>query len=172
MWTKLWTLPHYQSSGKSKCPGCGGKEFCTKHPTCSIITCNKNHDNVDYCFECKLYPCEKYKNTNQKDSFITYLNVKKDFEKCSSSIEQYKNELNKKISILEFLLENYNNGRLKNYYCIAVNLMDLNDLEEIMNSINNELTKKEISIDSKINIITKLIEIKAKEKNIVLKLRK
>lgn len=34
--------------------------------------------------------------------------------------------LEEKIEILEFLIENYNDGRSKNIYCIAVNLLELN----------------------------------------------
>lgn len=41
--------PRYHCNGISKCPGCGGKDFNLKHPTCSVVTCNQKHDNVEYC---------------------------------------------------------------------------------------------------------------------------
>lgn len=165
--------PHYQSKGKSKCPGCGGMDFCFKHPTCSVITCNKKHDNVEYCFQCRSYPCEKYKNISEADSFISYLNVKRDFEKCNNlGIDEYINELNKKINILELLLEKYNNGRLKNFYCIAVNLLDLKDLEVVIKFITDELEKKDVNMDEKIQMIVSLLKSKAKESNIDLNIRK
>jgi hypothetical protein len=165
--------PRYQSKGKSRCPGCGGKDFCFKHPACSVIACNKRHDNVEYCFQCKSYPCEKYKNPSKVDSFVSYVNVKHDFEKCSSlGIDEYKRELNKKVNILELLLEKYNNGRLKNFYCIAVNFLELNDLEVVMKFISEELEKNDMSIDEKIQIIVSALKRKAQENNIDLKLRK
>ena len=52
--------PRFNTDGISKCPGCGGKDFSNQHPTCAVATCNKKHDNVEYCFQCSEYPCKKY----------------------------------------------------------------------------------------------------------------
>jgi hypothetical protein len=41
-------------------------------------------------------------------------------------------ELQKKKIVLGELLRNYNDGRMKNYYCIAVNLLPMMELEKIM----------------------------------------
>jgi hypothetical protein len=165
--------PSYQSNSKSACPGCGGKDFCLKHPTCPVVTCNRKHDNVEYCFECSLYPCEKYKTPNNKDSFITYQKVKHNFDKCCHiGIGEYQKELNKKVNILEELLEKYNNGRLKSFFCLAVNLLELDDLEEIMEDINKKIENKDIELSEKIKLVVALFETKAQGKNIVLKLRK
>lgn len=155
--------PNYHCNGISKCPGCGGKDFYLKHPSCSIINCNEKHDNADFCFECVLYPCERYKTKSKIDSFITYDRVLIDFEKCKKiGIENYIELLSKKEKILKYLLSNHNTGRLKSFFCLGVNLFELNDLEEIM---------KQLKRNSKINVID-LFEKKAIEKNIVLKLRK
>jgi hypothetical protein len=165
--------PHYQSEGKSKCPGCGGKDFYLKHPTCSVISCNKKHDNVEFCFQCSSYPCKKYIEVSKTDSFISYQNVKSDFDECNKcGIEHYMDRLNRKIDILEFLLKKYNNGRLKNFYCIAVNLLPLEDLDEVIKFINEVIEKNEINIDNKIKAIVNLFNEKAKENDIVLELRK
>ena len=165
--------PRYQTESESKCPGCGGKDFYLKHPTCAVITCNRNHDNVEYCFQCSSYPCEKYNRPNDKDSFISYRNVINDFEKADKEgLEQYKMELNEKVNILEFLLKNYNEGRRKNFYCLAVNLLTLEDLKEIMIVINEKVSKQNITIKDKIKQIVLLFESKANKENIELKLRK
>ena len=87
--------PHYQTQGESKCPGCGGEKFHLKHPTCAVITCNRKHDHVEYCFQCSSFPCEKYSSPSNADSFISYRNVIADFEKVKKdSLAQYKIELN------------------------------------------------------------------------------
>ncbi len=165
--------PKYNSSGVSACPGCGGNNFHLKHPTCSVITCNLNHDKVEFCYECKQFPCIKYQELSKKDSFITYLNVKRDFDKClDKGLKEYKSELNKKIKILETLLDKYNNGRLKQFYCIALNLLELSDLQIIMKSVTNELENNDLNINEKIQIIVSMLNAKAAEKNIELKLRK
>ncbi|PKM93511.1 MAG: hypothetical protein CVU84_15135 [Firmicutes bacterium HGW-Firmicutes-1] len=165
--------PRFQTKGESKCPGCGGKDFHIKHPSCAIITCNKKHSQVEYCFQCASFPCKKYSDSSNVDSFISYRNVITDFEKVSNEgLDKYKIELNQKIEILEFLINNYNDGRRKNFYCIAVNIMQLNDLENIMAEINENISKEEIPIKEKLEQIRLLFEIQASKDNIELKLRK
>lgn len=163
--------PRYQSEGKSRCPGCGGKDFHLQHPSCAVITCSKKHGDVDYCFLCKDYPCDRYQCPKDKDSFITYRNVINDMQKAiDNGIEQYKRELNEKVAFLEYLISNYNDGRKKNFYCIAVNLLDLadlNDIKECINGFDETIPQKE-----KIKMVESWFNDKAKSKNIELKLRK
>jgi hypothetical protein len=164
--------PQYNTEGASKCPGCGGKDFHLKHPSCSVISCSSKNGNVEYCPDCISYPCKRYENIGTKDSFITYRNVKKDFEKLKrDGIEVYSKELGEKIRILEFLIENYNDGRRKSFYCTAVNLMELTDLKEIIHEIENNISKTDDAEKDKIKSIVSLFEDKAKEKNIELRLR-
>lgn len=163
--------PRYQSEGTSKCPGCGGKDFHLQHPSCAVITCSKKHGDVEYCFQCKDYQCNKYKNPSEKDSFITYRNVISDMRRAMDyGIEQYQTELNEKISFLEYLISNYNDGRRKSFYCTAVNLLDLADLYDIKERIQK--LDETISPKERIKIIESWFEEKAKGKNIDLKLRK
>ena len=164
--------PRYQTDGASKCPGCGGTDFHLKHPSCAVITCTQKHDQVEYCFQCTSYPCEKYRNQSGKDSFITYQNVLTDFEKAKTEgLQQYKLEMNEKIEILEYLIHNYNDGRRKNFYCIAVNLLSLASLKEIIQEIQNTVSPLDIDNKSKIEQIIALFETKAECNSIVLKLR-
>jgi hypothetical protein len=160
--------PRFHTEGVSKCPGCGGPDFHLKHPTCAVITCNNKHDNVEFCFQCSSYPCEKYSNPGKVDSFISYRNVISDFKKAKEDIEKYKKELNEKVRILEFLIKNYNDGKRKNFYCIAVNLLKLADLKKIMKQIDKDVNIKEDMVKR----IVDLFEEKAKKGKIALKLRK
>ena len=163
--------PRYQSEGTSKCPGCGGKDFHLQHPSCTVITCSKKHGDVEYCFLCKNYPCNRYKCPSEKDSFITYRNVINDFQKAiNNGMEQYQAELNEKISFLEYLISNYNDGRKKNFFCIAVNLLDLADLNDIKEHIKK--SDETIPQKDKIKMIEAWFNEKAKSKNIDFKLRK
>ncbi len=165
--------PRYHTEGISKCPGCGGAAFHLKHPACAVITCNKNHNNVEFCFQCSCYPCERYSAPSKNDSFISYRNVISNFQKANSDgIEKYKSELNEKINILEFLINDYNDGRRKNFYCIAVDLLELSDLKEIMERINNIISKQNITHKDKIKLIISMFKDKASKENIDLKLRK
>jgi hypothetical protein len=165
--------PRYQTDGISKCPGCGGPDFHLKHPTCAVITCNINHDNVEYCFQCSSYPCQRYCEPSKVDSFISYRNVISDFKKANKiGINKYQMELNEKVHILEFLINNYNDGRKKSFYCVTVNLLKLADLKRIIEQIDEKIKNQDIDAKGKIKLIIDLFESKAKNKNIDLKLRK
>lgn len=164
--------PRYYTEGSSKCPGCGGPDFHLKHPTCAIITCNKKHDNVEFCFQCSSFPCEKYTVTSPTDSFITYKNVIGDLKKAEDNLEDYLQVLDEKIKILEFFLKNYNDGRRKNFYCIAVNLLSLEALNNILDMTKKNIATQSIDQKNKIKLILLLFEEMAKKENVELKLRK
>lgn len=165
--------PRYNVTGSSKCPGCGGPDFHLKHPTCPVVTCNKKHDNVEFCFQCSAYPCEKYAKPSEKDSFITYRKVLSDFQSArDQGLDYYKAELKEKVDILEYLLDQYNDGKHKNYYCIAVNLLDIEDLREIMEYIQTNRSMQEMEQRDKVQVMIDLFEEKALKKNIQYDLRK
>lgn len=53
----------------------------------------------------------------------------------NNGMQQYQAELAEKIVFLEYLLGNFNDGRKKNFYCIAVNLLELTDLIDKLNQL-------------------------------------
>jgi len=163
--------PRYYTDGNSKCPGCGGENFSEKHCSCSILPCIQRK-GIEYCYLCEEYPCKKYDKW-EKDSFITHQNMMKDFEKAKNiGINGYKKELNEKIKLLNDLLLNYNDGRRKSFFCIAVNLLELSDIKCVMRKLNKDTKSNDLSIKEKSNIAVKLFEAIAKEKDIVLKLNR
>jgi len=83
----------------------------------------------------------------------------------------YEAELNEKIKILKHLLENYNDGRKKSLFCLAVNLLDLQDLNAIMKQLAGT-TATETPIKEKAATAAKLFNESAEKKGITLKLRK
>ncbi len=162
--------PRYQSEGASRCPGCGGQGFAQQHPTCAVITCSKKHGAVEYCFQCRDYPCDRYLTPSDKDSFITYRNREKDMQKAAAGgVEAYQAELNEKTAFLEYLLRHYNDGRKKNFYCLGVNLLDLADLNEIKERLGN--WAEDVPQAEKIKTLAAWFTEKAASRNIELKLR-
>ena len=152
------------------CPGCGGG---AGNQSCSIAKCSLQQNSVEYCYQCSEYPCEKYEGIDEFDSFITHRNQLKDMEKAEKiGIEQYKLEMIKKADILKYLLANYNSGRQKSFFCIAVNLLDLQDVETIIKQINAQTTSNNLTLKEKSNVAVALFQVVAQQKNIILKLNK
>jgi hypothetical protein len=164
--------PRYHTDGASKCPGCGGPDFHLKHPTCAVITCNKKRDDVEFCFQCSSYPCERYLKQKKVDSFISYRNVLVDLKNAKKDITKYKTELNEKVKFLEYLIEHFNDGKKKNFYCVAVNLLKLSVLKNIMGQIDKQIKSKNIGSKNKTEFVVDLIEKEAKKEGVELKLRK
>lgn len=72
------------------------------------------------------------------DSFISHRNQKADLEKANRiGLEKYNEEQREKMQILEHLLSEYNDGRKKTLFCIAVNLFDLSDLRELLSRLDS-----------------------------------
>ncbi len=88
----------------------------------------------------------------------------------TEGLGKYQQELNEKVTILEYLLDSFNDGRRKNYYCLAVNLLSIQDLRGIMDEIKH--LPAALEMKDKINQVVCLIKAKADNRNIELVLRK
>jgi len=163
--------PRYYTVGSSRCPGCAGEGFTEVHPTCGILSCCQRK-GIEFCFECNDYPCKKYEGADLTDSFITHRNQISDMEKAKNiGIGVYIDELKEKMILLEELLQKYDDGRRKGYYCLSVNLLELSDIKDVMEKIDNKANKN-MSVKEKAKIVVDLFNGKAEEKGITLKLRK
>lgn len=152
------------------CPGCGGG---AGNQSCSIAKCSLQHGGVEYCYQCSEFPCKKYEGIEEFDSFITHRNQLKDMEKAEKmGIQQYHLEMIQKADILKYLLANYNDGRRKSFFGIAVNLIDLQDLTNIIEEINAQTSSDHLTIKEKAKVGVTVFQAFAQKKNIILKLNK
>ncbi len=164
--------PRYHTEGSSKCPGCGGVGFNRQHPSCSVMSCSITHDNVEYCFQCSDYPCEKYKGSGTKDSFISYRKVKDNNARALSDIEGFLSELRKRMEYLDELLQEYNDGRRKGFFCLAVNDLPIETLDEIHSELKSSNAYEPGEIKERSQRAVELVRKKASELHIDLALRK
>ena len=152
------------------CPGCGGGEG---NQSCKIARCSMEHGDVEYCFQCSEYPCEKYDHIDDFDSFITHRNRRSDMEKArQSGIDAYNAEQMEKVKILEIFLSGYNDGRKKTLFCLAVNLLELQDLQMVLREIECKSDMETMTLKEKSAFVAGLLQAAAATKNIDLKLHK
>ncbi len=150
------------------CSGCG-----VDNQSCKIAKCSIEHGSVEYCFQCDDFPCSKYEHISDFDSFITHKNQMSDIEKCRRiGISAYNAEQKEKRRILDYLLANYNDGRRKTLFSVAVNLLDIDELQSVMQQLeaNEDLNDK--GLKEKSAFVTKCLQSVAEKKQITLKLRK
>jgi hypothetical protein len=74
------------------------------------------------------------------------------------------------MNILNILLQNYNDGRQKDFFCIAVNLLEINDIKSILEQIEHETKTKDITIKEKSIIVINLFNKMAEKRGIKLEL--
>lgn len=171
------------------CPGCGGGEG---NQSCRIAKCslkrnseNRNSENnkrekdgpgrekIDYCHQCPEFPCEKYETIDEYDSFITHRNRRSDLDKHRNiGKEAYREEQRRKTEILGELLENYNDGRRKSFFCLAVNLLELDELQAVMDQVKAGPELANQTIKERAACVVKLLQGAADGRGIVLKLNK
>lgn len=152
------------------CPGCGGGEG---NQSCRIARCSLQHGKPEYCSQCQEFSCEKYENIDAFDSFVTHQNRKKDLERQKEiGVETYRAEQEEKIHILEWLLKNCNDGRKKTFFCVAVNLLELEDVRKVMDQVKTDEKFEELSLKEKAAYVVRGFQKAADEQGILLKLRK
>ncbi|MFX0000733.1 MAG: DUF3795 domain-containing protein [Candidatus Hodarchaeota archaeon] len=168
--------PVYYTKGPSRCPGCCGSNFHNKHPSCSIITCCVKQYDFETCAECNEFPCSKIDKWDKGDSFISHkaslLNLEMIKEK---GIVHFLTQQKKRIELLGIMLEDFNEGRSKSFYCIATALLPIEDLENSLQESKQKIKQAKIDandLKTKSKILRENLNKSAKVKSIVLRLRR
>lgn len=165
--------PRHHVDGTSRCPGCGGEGFAEKRPMCGIISCNRRHGEIEFCYLCDEYPCKKLEGAHLVDSFITHRNMMKDFERAKSGgLDGYRVMLDEKVDMLRLLLEHSNDGRRKSFYCLAVNLLELEDVRQVMARLAAEAPPESPDLKARAQAAVGLFEACAQAQGVVLKLNR
>lgn len=150
------------------CPGCGGG---AGNQGCAIARCGMEH-NVEFCSFCPEYACSKYDGIDIADSFITHLNQKENLAKIRQiGVEACRHEVEQRAAMLNLLLEQYNDGRRKNLFATAVNLLKLSALHKVMEQLDLETTP-DMTAKERATIAADILSAAAEKQGISLNLRK
>ena len=152
---------------RGACCGCSAGSPCAA--ACAIAPCSVEHGNVQYCFQCKEYPCEKFEGFDQHDSMVLHRNIKKDVEKAKRiGLEAYRKEQRKKKELLAQLLEGYGDEQKDVFFCLAVNMLEVADLKDILEQA--EKMTKNMSPPEKAEFIEQQLHACAEKRNVALEL--
>ena len=150
------------------CGGCGNG-----NQSCKIARCSLEQGKIEYCYECRNYPCEKYQNIDEYDSFITHRRQKADLEKAKRiGVEQYNLEQQQKIQALNYLLSNFNDGRRKSFFCVAVNLLELSEIQEAIEQLKADMELSALPTKERAFRVAEIFHQIAGRRNIKLRLIK
>jgi hypothetical protein len=160
--------PRYYTNGPSRCPGCGGVDFFSKHPSCSFITCCVKRKALEVCAECDEYPCAKFKSKEEYDlvpessSYPPYRKVLSNLSFIQKNgVKEFVDIQKRRIEILEVMLLDFNEGRSRSFFCRACALLEIKELERAWNKANFECKSMaigQIDVKTKSKILKKMLE--------------
>jgi len=143
--------PRYYTKGPSRCPGCCGPDFFNKHPTCSFITCCVKKKNLEVCGVCSEFPCSKFKTEEeyqQIDESSSYpsnrIVLKNLYFIKEHGIKKFMDQQKKRIKLLEGMIEKFDDGRSRSFFCRAACLLDLKSLEDSLNKALQKIKTENI----------------------------
>ena len=170
--------PSFHSSGPSRCPGCAGPDFASKHPSCSVITCCVKKHHLEVCGQCPEFPCDKFAKRldSPVDSVLTYKNIRHNMAFIKEQgLPKFLELQQQRMAILEQMLSGYNEGRSKSMYCIAATLLPIEKLTAALNEaeirIRDEVIKS-ADVKGRAQILRELLNAVTLKEGIELKLRK
>ena len=169
--------PRYHTEGPSRCPGCGGEGFGQKHPSCGFITCCVKQRGFEVCAHCADgKTCERLKGNlvaaETVDSFISYRPLAANLAFIrENGLEAFVGGEREKLKLLRYLIENYDDGRSKSYYCLSCQLLPPDKLKEVVVEAEKSVSKN-LGLKEKARLLKTAISGLADRLNIDLKLRK
>lgn len=166
--------PRYQSEGKSRCFGC--KTESRMIVGCPFITCALKSKGIEFCWDCKENKsCEKWKTHREfgmkHDSFKCYQTLENDILFVQKNgIKEFEKLQKIREQILKEMLQDFNEGRSKSYYCIAATVLEIAELKEALKKAR--MNASELEIKGKSKLLHSILDEIANQKNYCLKLRK
>jgi len=143
---------------------------------CPFITCAIKKKGIEFCWQCEESAlCEKWDKHRESgkriDSFKCYQTLEDDisFIKKNGIGEFQKNQKIRE-QLLKEMLQNFNEGRSKSYYCIAATVLEINELDAALIQATKDSTNLDIKDKSK--VLHSILDEIAKKSNYLLKLRK
>ena len=156
--------PRYYTVGTSRCPGCAGPDFFNKHPSCSFITCCVKKKNHEVCGECPEFPCSKFKSDEeyqqlkQSSSYPPYKKVMSNLNFIKKyGTKKFIKQQERRIKLLETMIENFDDGRSRSFFCKATALLDLTNLRSSLDEATQKIKTGNIKADD-IKIKSKILK--------------
>lgn len=148
------------------CPGCGGG---AGNQSCTMAKCSMEK-GVDFCHDCRAYPCEKFQSFDEFDSFVPHSSRERDSSRFQEvGQEAYLSELSQKRVLYEHLLNHYNDGRRKGFFNLAVYLLPIHELQSVADSLPKP---EEMPSKERCALAVSELQRLAADRGITLKLRK
>jgi len=159
--------PRYYTEGPSRCPGCCGPDFFKVNPGCGYITCCVKKRKLEVCAECLDFPCKRFDGwfgTKPYDSWICHRKAEPNLKFIKEKgLKEFIKQQQKRIDLLKTMLNDFNDGRSKSFFCLSATLLSIQGLESAIKEVSVKTKKEDMKTRAKA-LKEKLKEIAEKEK--------
>lgn len=169
---RLCTMFHID--GPSRCAGC--KSSTRMKAGCPFHSCAIERQGVEFCGDCPAHEtCSRWARFREwrakKDTVVCSQTLESDLEWTERKGLTAYDELQKeRLRLLKKMLEAFNEGRSKGYYCIAASVLDLEGLKKILSEA--EKRGKGLAVKERSAVLHTLLDARADKKGFVLRRRK
>ncbi len=161
--------PRHYTTGASRCPGCGAPGFFEKHPACGVLSCCVAKHGGEVCADCGDYPCKRFDRAGH-DSFVTHQRMAGNLIDIQSrGMDVFLAQQQQRITALEYLLGDADDGKSKSFYCLACTLLPMDELEAAVDAVRGRsgLPRQELA-----HTIRQYLEAAAERSGIELRLHR
>jgi hypothetical protein len=174
--------PRYYTVGPSRCPGCCGPDFFSKRPSCSFITCCLKKKSLETCAECSGFPCSKFKSDEEYQQMKLSSSYPPDRKIMSNlnfikekGLKKFIEQQQRRIRLLEIMIEDFDEGRSRSFFCKAAALLDLTSIQNSINKATKEIKTGKIeqnNVKFKAKILKAILSENASKEGIELATKK
>jgi hypothetical protein len=146
------------------------------HVGCSFIRCAVNEKGIEFCWDCdESAGCERWDKHREAskfgDSFVCYQKLADNIRFIREhGVEDFEREQLIREKLLKEMLQEYNEGRSKTFYCIASTVLEIEELENALREAEKHV--EGLNIKEKSKVLHQILDNIAERKNYYLKLRK
>lgn len=166
--------PRFHTDGSSRCGGCKSEDRMAAG--CPFITCALRRKGVEFCWDCdEAAYCERWAKHRaagrERDSFTCYASLESNITSVArAGFDAYIVEQHQRGLLLREMLDEFNEGRSKTYYCIAATVLEPPDLRAAIDSARQSGASSDVRERSK--ALHALLDETAAQRSLKLALRK
>ena len=143
---------------------------------CPFITCAVKKKGIEFCWQClENETCEKWRKHRafgkEYDTFKCYQKLGDNIDFIQrNGVDAFEEVQNARERLLGKMLQEFNEGRSKRYYCIAATVFEIEELEAALTQAKRN--SAELDVKGRSRVLHSILDEIAERNNYCLKLRK
>jgi len=166
--------PRHHTKSKSRCGGCKSK--FRMDAGCPFITCAVKKKGIEFCWQCsESQTCDRWAKRREwgkdHDSFTCYQALEDNMAFIRRyGIAKFRTAQRARERLLVEMLDRFNEGRSKTYYCLAATVLNTTELRTVL--VKARKQSAGLDKEDRSRLLHSLLDKISRQRRIRLKLRK